>query len=154
LGIPSAVVALALVALVGYPLLAFAGAPAANATVDMENTAFVPANVTVTVGSTVTWVNKDPVPHTATADNGSFDVVLLPGESGSATFNTAGTFSYFCRPHPWMVGSVRVVGEGPDQLPETGDPIGGSTVPLAGLAGAGLLLLGGAAVFLRRARAN
>ena len=70
---------------------------------------FEPAELTIGVGTTVRWTNDGPSPHTVTADDGSFD----SGEMGQAatfehTFDTAGTFSYFCEIHPAMTGTVTV----------------------------------------------
>jgi plastocyanin len=85
-------------------------APAAGATVvEMLDSSFAPAAVTVTQGSTVTWRNVSTPPHTATADNGSFDSGILDeGGSFSQVFNTPGTYSYLCQVHPSMTGSVTV----------------------------------------------
>jgi LPXTG-motif cell wall-anchored protein len=88
---------------------------AASSTVTIRNFAFSPESVTIDVGDTVTWTNQDSVEHSATADDGSFDTDLLAdGESGSHTFEEAGTFQYFCKPHPNMKGTitVRVAGSG------------------------------------------
>jgi len=73
--------------------------------------AFVPEQVTVEVGSTITWTNIDTAVHTATADDGSFDTGNLQtdGGEGEVTFDSAGTFTYFCQPHPFMNGKVKVV---------------------------------------------
>lgn len=77
--------------------------------VTIQNFAFGPATVTVKVGDTVTWTNMDLTGHSATADDGSFDTgVLSQGKSGSVTFDTAGTFTYHCTPHPNMKGTVVV----------------------------------------------
>lgn len=80
--------------------------------VEIENMAFVPANITVKKGTKVTWTNKDDVGHTVTSDNDSqvvFDSPLLTkGQSFSFTFNEVGTFNYHCQPHPQMTGSVTV----------------------------------------------
>jgi plastocyanin len=47
--------------------------------------------------------------HTATDVKDGWDTGdLLAGQSGSVTFNNAGTFTYYCTPHPWMVGQVIV----------------------------------------------
>ena len=86
---------------------------AASQTVSIRDFAFAPSSVTVNVGDRVTWRNTGDEPHTATARDGSFDTGnLTSGQSGSATFNRAGTFSYFCKPHPFMTGTVRVTGAG------------------------------------------
>ncbi len=135
------------------PLAAGAGVRTASQTIRIENTAFNPTRVTIKVGDSVTWVNKDPVPHTATADDGSFDLALLGGESASRTFNAVGSFSFYCRPHPWMIGVVRVVSGDPNTLPETGDEPGG-TLPVAALASLGAALVVVGVVVLKKARAT
>ncbi|MRS04355.1 hypothetical protein EG832_14240 [bacterium] len=77
--------------------------------VEIEDFAYVPATITVKVGTTVTWTNKDTVRHTVTADSGLFDSGLFgKGESFSYTFTEAGTYSYFCIPHTYMKGVVVV----------------------------------------------
>jgi LPXTG-motif cell wall-anchored protein len=82
---------------------------AASATVTISDFKFTPDTVTVNEGDTVTFTNDGPTVHTATADDGSFDTgVLDKGESGSATFTSAGTVTYFCQPHPFMKGKVVV----------------------------------------------
>lgn len=67
--------------------------------------------LTVTVGTTVTWVNDDPGQmHTVTAVDGSFDSGFFnTGDSWSYTFTEVGEFEYFCLPHPWMRAKVIVV---------------------------------------------
>jgi plastocyanin len=86
---------------------------AASQTVSIKDFSFAPKSVSVSVGDTVSWSNTGDEVHTASARNGSFDTGnLASGASGSATFNKAGTFSYFCKPHPFMTGSVTVTGSG------------------------------------------
>jgi plastocyanin len=69
-----------------------------------------PDPVTVQVGGKVTWQNEDTAPHTATADDGSFDTGTIErGKIKSETFKQAGTFTYFCEIHPTMHGTVEVV---------------------------------------------
>jgi plastocyanin len=78
----------------------------------IEDFTFQPAHIQVSVGDTVTWEQGvDPEPHTATADDGSFDTGILEeaGATGEITFDTAGEFSYFCEIHPDMLGLVTVV---------------------------------------------
>ena len=73
--------------------------------------AFEPAVLTVNVGESVTWVNTDGVPHTSTAAlNHLWGHLLTTAESFSFTFDTPGTYAYFCEMHPAMVGSITVVG--------------------------------------------
>jgi len=69
-----------------------------------------PDPVTIQVGGKVTWQNEDTAPHTATADDGSFDTGTLErGKIKSETFKQAGTYPYFCEIHPTMHGTVEVV---------------------------------------------
>jgi plastocyanin len=83
---------------------------ASDTTVTIADFSFTPASITIHVGDTVTWTNHGPSAHTATANNGSFNTgVLQKGQSGSHTFNTAGTFSYICSIHPFMHGTVVVL---------------------------------------------
>lgn len=64
---------------------------------------FIPKSLAVKAGDTITWINKDIAPHTATADDSSFDTgELKQNESGSITVSSDQTISYFCRFHPTM----------------------------------------------------
>ncbi len=82
----------------------------ASASVTMGDFFFSSASVTIAVGDTVTWHNAGQAPHTATANDGSFDTgTINSGGSGSHTFNSPGTFSYICTIHPNMKGTVRVL---------------------------------------------
>src|SRR5918997_7086136 len=86
-------------------------APNSTTTVDIRDHAFNPAQLNVAPGTTVTFVNNDTEPHTATADNGLFDTgVLEPGSSFDVFFDGSGTVTYHCELHPDMQGSI-VVGE-------------------------------------------
>jgi plastocyanin len=70
---------------------------------------FMPVNASVPNDSTVTWTNKDIAPHTATADDGSFDAgTINPGSTASAMIKGQGTVPYHCNIHPWMHGSLQV----------------------------------------------
>jgi len=78
--------------------------------VDIVEFAYDPEPVTVQVGGKVIWQNEDTAPHTATADDGSFDTgTLEKGKLKAETFKQAGTFTYFCEIHPTMHGTVEVV---------------------------------------------
>lgn len=84
-------------------------AAAATHTVVMEGVAFVPQTLTVKQGDTVVWVNKDPFPHTATAEDRSFD----SGEMGADktwkyTVSKKGKVPYLCALHPTMKGTLVV----------------------------------------------
>jgi nitrite reductase (NO-forming) len=65
----------------------------------------------IAVGTTVTWTNNDPgMIHTVTATDGTFDSgMLAEGQTFTYTFDTPGTFEYFCSPHPWMRARVTVM---------------------------------------------
>ncbi|HET6970582.1 MAG TPA: cupredoxin family copper-binding protein [Phenylobacterium sp.] len=91
-----------------------APAPAAPAPVAVKigNFTFNAPVITVTPGTTVTWVNEDDIPHTVVADDKKTfrSKVLDSGESFSFTFTAAGTYGYFCSIHPHMTGKVVVKG--------------------------------------------
>jgi plastocyanin len=71
---------------------------------------FSPGTITIHVGDTITWTNSGKQPHSATADNHSFDTgILRTGQSASHTFSAAGTYTYICIVHPFMKGKVVVL---------------------------------------------
>ena len=79
--------------------------------VKIDNFTFGPATLTVPVGTTVTWINKDDIPHTvvSTDDSKTFkSKVLDTDEKFSFTFSKAGNYPYFCSIHPKMTGKVVV----------------------------------------------
>lgn len=80
-------------------------------TVSMDKIAFSPQTLTVHTGSTVTWVNGT-ILHTVTADDGSFDSGYLgSGATFDVTFDTPGTYAYYCVPHggPGGVGMAGTI---------------------------------------------
>jgi plastocyanin len=78
--------------------------------VEIVDFTYDPDPVTVQVGGKVTWLNQDSAPHTATAEDGSFDTgTLEEGKLKSETFKQAGTYAYICEIHPDMHGTVEVV---------------------------------------------
>ena len=82
---------------------------AASGSVTIADFTFTPGTITINQGDTVTWNNNGPTPHSATANDGSFDTgILKKGQSSSHTFNQPGSFSYFCKPHPFMKATVVV----------------------------------------------
>jgi len=86
------------------------GEAAKSEKVEIVEFTYQPDPVVVQAGGKVTWQNQDTAPHTATADDGSFDTgTIEKGKLGSATFKEAGTFTYFCEIHPTMHGTVEVV---------------------------------------------
>jgi plastocyanin len=71
---------------------------------------FQPTTATVGVGGEVTWTNTDTIPHTVTADDGSFDSgIMMPGDTFTWRFDQAGSVPYRCILHPGMIGAVDVV---------------------------------------------
>lgn len=81
-----------------------------SAKVEIVDFAYDPDPVTIEAGGKVVWQNMDSEPHTATADDGSFDTgVLEEGKLKSESFKQPGAYSYFCEIHPGMKGTVRVV---------------------------------------------
>ena len=77
--------------------------------IEISDFEYAPDAVTVPAGTTVTWRNYDKAPHTATADNGLFDTGDLDrGDSKGISFDEPGTYSYFCRFHPFMKATVEV----------------------------------------------
>jgi plastocyanin len=85
--------------------------PTATSSVSIENFAFMPPDITVKKGATVTWTNNDSTTHTVTASSGEKGPAssnLSPGDKYSFTFDTAGTFHYHCSIHPYMLGTVTV----------------------------------------------
>ena len=107
-----ATVTLAVFALCGAsklkPALAGESNPA-GVEVNIENFSFGSAALTVPVGTTVTWVNRDDVPHTVISTEKVFgSSVLDTDDQFSYTFTKPGTFPYFCSVHPKMTGKVVV----------------------------------------------
>ena len=79
--------------------------------IKIDNFSFGPAVLTVSVGSTVTWTNRDDIPHTvvSTDEPKVFKSnVLDTNEKFSFTFTKAGTYPYFCSIHPNMIGKIIV----------------------------------------------
>jgi plastocyanin len=75
----------------------------------LTSTAYNPDPINVSPGTTVTWVNNDTTTHTSVANGGAWNSGNIgPGGSFSATFPTAGSFTYHCAIHPNMVGTVNV----------------------------------------------
>ena len=93
-------------------LLLAVPASAEDASISVPDFKFAPKSATIDVGDTVTWNFQGPTDHTATSDRGQavkFDSGLLnAGKSFSFTFTKPGKFTFHCRPHPFMKGSVTV----------------------------------------------
>lgn len=92
---------------------AAAGAAAAGGggagAVEMKGIKFLPARVEVAAGTTVTWTNNDPLAHTVTADDGTWDSGPIdPGKTFSRTFAQPGEYTVHCTPHPFMKAVIVV----------------------------------------------
>ena len=81
----------------------------ATAEVTIGNFTFEPATLTVAPGTTVTWTNRDDIPHTVVSTDGLFKSKARDtDEKFSFTFDKAGTYPYFCSIHPKMKGQIVV----------------------------------------------
>ena len=103
--------------------------PSVQATIE----SFTLPDITVAVDATVTWTNEAGVSHTTTSgQGGEYDGIgwnsssLDTGQSFSHAFNEVGTFSYTCRIHPSMSGTVTVTGSGETSVGASGSSSGGS----------------------------
>ena len=82
---------------------------AADTEVKIDNFTFNPATITVKAGTTVTWTNKDDIPHTVVATAKAFKSKALDtSDKFSFTFTTPGSYEYFCSLHPHMKASIVV----------------------------------------------
>ena len=80
-----------------------------TAAVAIDNFTFNPQTLTVKAGTTVTWTNKDDIPHAIAAVGKQFKSKVLDTDSAySFTFTTPGTYAYFCSLHPHMTGTIVV----------------------------------------------
>ena len=86
--------------------------PGGAKAVSIKNFAYAPADLTVAKGATVKFTNGDSTNHTATAtDASALDTgTIAPGKSKTVSFETPGTFQYFCSFHPFMKGTITVTG--------------------------------------------
>lgn len=77
--------------------------------VEMKEFKFLPAEITIKAGDTVRWTNNDRAPHDAMANDKSWKTALLrTGNSATVTFDTPGTYEYYCSIHPGMKAKVIV----------------------------------------------
>lgn len=118
------IIAIAVIAVIGFGIYYIASKPALivpvsnnstapateNTTVSIKNFSFNPPTLTVKTGTKITWVNNDSVPHTVTSDASNFfdSKTLSPGESFSFVFTDIGSTNYHCAFHPTMKGDVIV----------------------------------------------
>jgi alcohol dehydrogenase (cytochrome c) len=87
--------------------IGFTGVDMKTNAVKVADYGYTPTQISVPAGTTVTWTNAGPATHTSTSqawDTGD----IAPGESASVTFDTPGTYVYYCTPHPFMLGQVTV----------------------------------------------
>jgi len=93
----------------GQPTGQATGQPAGKAEVKIDNFSFGPETLTVSVGTTVIWTNRDDIPHTVVSTEGVFkSKVRDTDETFSYTFSKAGTYPYYCSVHPKMTGKIVV----------------------------------------------
>lgn len=97
-----------MLAAVVIPTAAQNAAP--GSAVSIDNFTFTPPSLTVKAGTTVTWTNKDDIPHGIAAANNEFkrSKALDTDDSFSFTFTTPGSYKYFCYLHPHMTGTIVV----------------------------------------------
>ena len=82
---------------------------AAAVTVNIQNFAFDPPEVTAAVGETIGWTNADSAPHTATPDDGACDTGNIAQDATAGlVFDAAGTYTYHCNVHPNMTGTITI----------------------------------------------
>jgi len=85
------------------------GSSGATANVNTSSSnQFSPNSTTITHGQSVCWQNSSAVAHTVTDDGGAFDTALPVGQIFVHTYPTAGTFTYHCKIHAGMTGSIHV----------------------------------------------
>lgn len=78
-----------------------------EASVNIINFSFNPAELTVTTGTKVTWTNNDNASHQIKSDTFSSEL-LSKGQSFSYTFDDKGSYNYHCSVHPSMIGKIIV----------------------------------------------
>lgn len=77
--------------------------------IEIADFAYAPETITVPAGTELRWTNDDGAPHTATADDGSFETgVLKRGDDAAISLDDPGTYTYYCRFHAFMNGTIEV----------------------------------------------
>ena len=104
----AALAALAIAATLALVRRCRASASAEDMAVTIDNFTFSPAELTVKVGTTVTWTNHDDIPHTVVSAGKFRSKALDTDDSYSFTFTAAGEYKYFCSLHPHMTGTIKV----------------------------------------------
>ena len=93
---------------VALPLSPPAAAAPRTHIVVIEKMKFGPVPADVRAGDIIVWKNRDIFRHTATAMDGSFNIDLPAGETGSTLLRRPGTFPFTCKYHPGMRGTLKV----------------------------------------------
>jgi plastocyanin len=96
------------IAVVATLLLPVGAARAEDTAVHIDNFTFEPKELTVKVGTTVTWTNRDDIPHTVVCAGKFRSKTMDTDGTFSFTFAAAGEYKYFCSLHPHMTGMVKV----------------------------------------------
>ena len=76
--------------------------------IHIDNFVFEPAQLAVKVGTSVTWMNRDDIPHTVVCPGKFRSKAMDTGDKFSFTFTAAGEYKYFCSLHPHMQGTIKV----------------------------------------------
>ena len=86
-----------------------ASSDAPAVTVNIQNFAFAPPEVTAAVGETIGWTNADSTPHTASTDDGGCDTGnIAQNATAGLVFDAAGTYPYHCKIHPNMTATITI----------------------------------------------
>jgi plastocyanin len=96
------------IAVAAVIFLPVGGARAEETNVTIDNFTFAPAQLTVKVGTTVTWKNRDDIPHLVVSAGKFRSKALDTDDSFSFTFASPGDYKYFCSLHPHMTGTITV----------------------------------------------
>jgi len=134
-----------LIAAMAVALLGVAGPAAAHGDVAIGDSYFEPQTLTVAPGKTVLWGHDGSLPHSVTADDGSFDsspncnpsapaLCMQPGMEFEHTFLQTGTFPYHCKVHPGMNGVIRVVNpwDIASEIDDLGAAVSAGSISVAG----------------------
>jgi plastocyanin len=93
---------------VATALLPAGAARADDIAIHIDNFVFEPAQLTVKAGQTVTWTNRDDIPHTVVCAGKFRSKTMDTDGTFSFTFMSAGEYKYFCSLHPHMTGVIKV----------------------------------------------
>ncbi|TWC05946.1 plastocyanin [Bradyrhizobium macuxiense] len=96
------------IAVVAAMLLPVTAARAEDTAVHIDNFSFAPNPLDVKVGTTVTWTNRDDIPHTVVCAGKFRSKTMDTDGTFSFTFTEPGEYKYFCSLHPHMTGSIKV----------------------------------------------